>query len=138
MTETSFILDPAFEGESVAICDLTLCHVRLLNDNRYPWLMLIPQRPGLADWDDLTPEDLITVSQEAQMASRVLKDLFQPTKTNMATLGNMVRQMHLHIIARFEGDAAWPGPVWGVGEHIFYTDEALAETVDRLYQAFKR
>ncbi|MBO6784922.1 MAG: HIT domain-containing protein [Alphaproteobacteria bacterium] len=111
---SAFELDPQLAADTVSVADWSLCRVLLMNDANYPWLILVPARPGLRDLHDLAPDDLATVTGEIVRASRALEGLFKPKKLNVAALGNMVPQLHIHVIARFEDDPAWPKPVWGV------------------------
>lgn len=112
----SFVLDARLEADSLPLCHTDLCLLRVARDGRFPWLILIPQIPDLADLVDLSPEDEAQVMADVRAASLALREATQCDKLNMASLGNMVRQLHIHIVARFESDAAWPGPIWGVGE----------------------
>lgn len=114
--------------ESVALAQLPLCHVRLMDDSRYPWLLLLPRRPGLVEWTELAPADLAALSLEIAQASRALGAVASFDKLNIGALGNIVRQMHVHVIGRSVGDAAWPDPVWGRGQRVPYA----AEQRDRL------
>lgn len=123
-----FTLDPRLDADTFAVGDLDLCSVRLMDDARFPWLILVPQRPALADLVDLGEQDAERATAEIRQASRVLRALTECDKLNVASLGNMVRQLHIHVIARFEGDLAWPKPVWGVGEAASY-DPASADTL---------
>ena len=94
---------------------LGLCELRLMNDRRWPWLVLVPQRPGIEEIHDLTPLDQAMVTFETNMVAQALKNMTGCSKINSGALGNIVRQLHVHIIARSEGDPGWPGPVWGHG-----------------------
>jgi diadenosine tetraphosphate (Ap4A) HIT family hydrolase len=113
MPSVSFALDSRLAGDSFAVTDLSLCHVRLMNDATYPWLLLIPRRDGAVEIADLPREDRLSLMDEIAAASSALRDMTGCDKLNVAALGNMVPQLHVHIIARFQGDPAWPGPVWG-------------------------
>ncbi|WP_048645362.1 HIT family protein [Nitratireductor soli] len=127
-----FELDPRLEAESLHVMWLGLCELRIRDDRRWPWLLLIPQRPGAEEIHDLTPLDQAMVSFETNMVSQALKDTTGCTKINCAALGNVVRQLHIHVVARNEGDAGWPGPVWGHGLREPYRREdlhQLAETI---------
>ncbi|WP_040677264.1 HIT family protein [Nitratireductor pacificus] len=127
-----FELDPRLEAESLHVMWLGLCELRIRDDRRWPWLLLIPQRPGAEEVHDLTPLDQAMVSFETNMVSQALKDITGCTKINCAALGNVVRQLHIHVVARNEGDAGWPGPVWGYGLREPYRRDALhqlAETI---------
>ena len=108
-----FVLDPQLEPDTLHVTDMRLCTVRLMNDANYPWAILVPQRQGMADLIDLTPADRATLALEVDSVSSALKSLTGCHKLNVAALGNVVRQLHVHVIARFEHDAAWPAPVWG-------------------------
>ena len=115
-----FRLASRLEADSHFLADWTLCQVRLMDDARFPWLVLVPRRPGLEEWTELSPEDSAQLAQEIGKAGQALARMFAPTKLNVGALGNIVRQMHVHVIARFETDAAWPGPVWGQGTRTPY------------------
>lgn len=111
----SFSLHPQLAADSLPITQLTLCDIRLINDARYPWVLAIPRIEGASDWQDLDDADAAQMHSEVLAVARALKTLTQARKMNIASLGNMVPQLHVHIVARFENDAAWPGPIWGVG-----------------------
>lgn len=118
-----FELHPQLAADSFAIAKWPLCEVRLINDANYPWLVLIPQKPGLKDFDDLSPEDIALAGEEIRTASAALRKVCKPDKLNVAALGNQVPQLHIHVVARFHGDAAWPNPIWGVLPARAYADE---------------
>ena len=109
-----FTLDPRLEADSRLLTVLGLCQLRLMNDARWPWLLLVPQRPEISEIFDLTPLDQTMLAFETALAGKALKRATACTKVNVGALGNMVRQLHLHVVARDEGDPAWPGPVWGL------------------------
>jgi diadenosine tetraphosphate (Ap4A) HIT family hydrolase len=121
---TGFSLSPRLAADSVFVTDWPLCQVRLMDDRRFPWLILVPRLPELEEWSELTRADAHQLSDEIARAGEGLALLFKPTKINVGALGNIVRQMHVHVIARFEADAAWPGPVWGQGTRLPYEAEA--------------
>jgi diadenosine tetraphosphate (Ap4A) HIT family hydrolase len=108
-----FALDPRLEADTFPVCDLSLCTVRLMNDATYPWLILVPRREGVGELIDLSSADRAMLTREIDQVSVLLRDLTGCDKLNVAALGNMVRQLHVHVIARFETDAAWPAPIWG-------------------------
>ncbi len=110
----AFELHPQLAADSFPMVQWPLCEVRLINDANFPWLVLVPARSGLKDFDDLSPAEMVTAGEEIREASKVLRNLYQPDKLNVAALGNQVPQLHIHVIARFHGDAAWPKPIWGV------------------------
>ncbi|HLD95855.1 MAG TPA: HIT family protein [Alphaproteobacteria bacterium] len=107
-----FELDPRLEKSSDFVCDLTLSQVRLSHNAHFPWLILIPKKNDVAELLDLPPVDQQELFKEILKVSSALKDFFSPYKLNIGALGNVVRQLHIHVIARFETDAAWPNPVW--------------------------
>ena len=110
---SQFTLDPQLEGDSLPLLDLDLCLVRLMNDATYPWILMVPRQEGLAELIDLSIEDQHRLTDEIRIVSKALQSVSGCDKLNVAALGNMVRQLHIHVIARFVGDAAWPGPIWG-------------------------
>jgi len=130
-----FELHPTLAADTVEICCLKLCRVLLVRDKTYPWIILVPERPGLRDLDDLTDQDRILAMAEIDLVSKTLKRLKQPYKINVAALGNVVEQLHIHIIARFQEDKAWPGPVWGVAPPSDYTDNDRNQEIKSLKQA---
>jgi diadenosine tetraphosphate (Ap4A) HIT family hydrolase len=108
-----FDLDPKLGADSIAVAELGLCSVRLMMDANYPWLLLVPRRAGAVEIIDLDRVDQGVLMEEIALASRALKASVVCDKLNVAALGNSVRQLHVHIIARQQDDAAWPRPVWG-------------------------
>ena len=128
----TFHLDERLAADSQDLLEGPLSLIRLMNDANYPWLVLVPQRPGLRDFHDLDAADLPAMTREIVAASRVLEDSFAPIKINVAALGNQVPQLHVHVIARLEADAAWPKPVWGVVPALPYDADALAARRDDL------
>ncbi|MBO6675482.1 MAG: HIT domain-containing protein [Rhizobiales bacterium] len=117
-----FYLDERLAADSLPLCQTEMSLLRVSCDARFPWLILIPQRAGLADLVDLVSDDETRVMADVRAASLALRQTTGCDKLNVASLGNMVRQLHVHIIARFESDAAWPGPIWGAGEAQPLTD----------------
>lgn len=131
-----FKLDERLFKDTVVLGDFTLCRVLLMNDSRYPWLILVPRRAGISELFELEMAEQQQLWQETSYVGQVLKDVFQADKINIATLGNVVKQLHMHIVVRMQDDAAWPAPVWGNGAAQGYTDEALAVMRARLQAAF--
>jgi len=123
----SFELHPRIAEETVPLGDLMICRVLLMNDARYPWLMLVPRRPNIIELFDLAVTERAILMEEIATVSAALKELTHCQKVNVATLGNVVRQLHVHIVARFETDSAWPNPVWGNGERQPYAPEKAQE-----------
>lgn len=110
-----FELDPRLLRDSTHVTTIGLSTLRLINDSRWPWLVLVPMRPDVSETFDLTPLDQTMLTFETNMVAAALKKVTGATKINTGALGNIVRQLHVHVIARSEGDANWPGPVWGFG-----------------------
>lgn len=111
----SLVLDPRLAADTVAVVELALCSVRLMDDARFGWLVLVPRQAGLAEVTDLPADARALMWQEVEQAGEALRAVFPCDKLNIGALGNIVRQLHVHVVARREGDAAWPGPVWGSG-----------------------
>ena len=134
MDDLGFILDPAFAPGSVSLGGLGLCEVRLQADARWPWLILIPRREGLREVEDLDQASRALRMEEAVAAGNAVRAVgaavgLAVEKLNLGALGNVTPQLHLHVVGRRSGDAAWPGPVWGVGEAVAYEAETLAAAV---------
>ncbi len=127
---TEFEVDPRLVADSVAVMDLPLCAVRLVDDSRWPWLLLIPRRVGVRELFDLGPADRALLIEETAAVTRAITGVGPCDKTNVATLGNMVAQMHWHVIARQVGDPAWPGPIWGIGKTVPYPRAERVLTVE--------
>ncbi len=131
-----FILHPQLDADCKWVGDLPLCRVLLLNDSQYPWLILVPRREGLRELHQLSAEEQLQYLQESNLAAGLLEELFNAEKLNIAALGNMVPQLHIHHIARFQSDVAWPKPVWGAFPAQPYSDEAMRVRVGVLQAAF--
>ncbi|MGP2490629.1 HIT domain-containing protein [Mesorhizobium sp. PUT5] len=110
-----FTLDARLEADSEHLMWLGLCELRIMNDSRWPWLILVPQRPDVEELHELKPLDQAMLTFEIDIAAKALKKATGCSKINIGALGNIVRQLHIHVVARSEGDAGWPGPVWGHG-----------------------
>jgi diadenosine tetraphosphate (Ap4A) HIT family hydrolase len=122
-----FSLHKQLEADSILIRNLGLCQLRLQNQKAVPWLILVPRRPDATEIHQLGAEDRGILMEEIAQASRALEKLYAPDKINVAALGNVVPQLHIHVIARFTKDAAWPAPVWGKFAPEPYALPALAE-----------
>ena len=122
-----FMLNERLRADSTFVENLGLCQLRLMDDRRWPWLVLIPQRPAMEEVFDLTPLDQAMLTFETNLVGQALKKYTNATKINVGALGNIVRQLHVHVIARAENDPNWPGPVWGFGSREPYgADEKMA------------
>ncbi len=122
---SAFELHTQLAADTAFVTDALLCRILLMNDANFPWLILVPRRAGLRDYHNLSADDLAVVNDEIVKTSRVLTALYKPDKINVAALGNMVSQLHIHVIARFTDDVAWPKPVWGVDSAKPYAPEVL-------------
>ena len=122
MSDT-FELHPRLGVDTIFVADWALCRVLLMNDARFPWLILVPRNSGLRDFDDVAGADKACFYAEIELASKTLREVTSAKKMNVAALGNMVPQLHVHVVARFSNDEAWPAPVWGVGEAVPYAPE---------------
>ncbi|NTJ41009.1 HIT domain-containing protein [Agrobacterium larrymoorei] len=122
-TLDTFRLDDRLARDSALITTLGLCQLRIQNDSRWPWLVLVPQRNDVSELFDLTPLDQAVLTFETNLVAAALKDITGATKINVGALGNIVPQLHVHIIARSEGDPFWPGPIWGQGTAIPYAED---------------
>ena len=120
MSETGFSLDPRLAADTHHIASLPLCEVLLMNDARYPWLILVPRRARLVEISDLDSGNQAVLWLEVSRASAALRAVSRFDKLNLGALGNIVQQLHVHLVGRRDGDAAWPGPVWGSGRALDY------------------
>ena len=127
-------LDPQLERDSVMTGDLPLCQIQLMNDANYPWLLLVPRRRDVSEIIDLNEADQAQLMREVAQAADVLKALTRCDKINLAAIGNVVPQLHVHVIARFHRDAAWPKPVWGQAPARAYDAAALQKLLTPLRQ----
>jgi len=134
---TVFSLDSRLAADTIAVCELPLSTVRLMNDSRFPWLILVPRRANASELTDLEPADRLRLWDEVADASRTLAAIAKPKKLNVAAIGNVVAQLHMHIVARNERDAAWPGPVWGVGTAQPYAPGAAERLIAELQVALR-
>lgn len=106
-------LNAQLAADTHALAALPLCDVRLMDNALYPWLILVPRITGAIEWIDLDTRDSHRLADEIAVVSHALRRTYSPEKLNIATLGNVVSQLHVHVVARFRNDMAWPGPVWG-------------------------
>ncbi|MDM7858559.1 HIT domain-containing protein [Thiopseudomonas acetoxidans] len=110
-----FVLDERLKNDTCWLGDFPLCRVLLMNDSRYPWLILVPRQADISEVFQLSAPQQQTLWQETTQVAHALNTLFAADKMNIATLGNVVNQLHMHVVARMRNDAAWPAPVWGKG-----------------------
>ncbi len=134
----SFQLDQRLQKDCVVIGDLPLSRLLLMNDQQYPWMILVPRVKDIHEIYELETAQQQQLWSEIAETSKVLKQLFSPHKLNIGALGNIVRQLHVHVIARFESDLAWPGPVWGARPTKAYPEQELSSTKQRLLDAMQQ
>src|SRR5688500_16517090 len=124
-------LDAWLLADTIPVGDLALSSVLLLNDARFPWFVLVPRVAGVSELTDLSEEQSAQLMQEIRMATGVMLELSKPDKVNVGALGNIVMQLHVHVIGRFRSDPAWPGPVWGHGTRMPYPPHAASALIER-------
>lgn len=130
--DARFELHPQLATDSQPLATLSLCDLRLMDDANYPWLVLVPRIAAARELVDLDRTQRHALSDDIDLACRLLQAAFRPFKLNVAALGNLVPQLHVHVIARNEADPAWPAPVWGRVRAQPYSPEALVERVNVL------
>jgi diadenosine tetraphosphate (Ap4A) HIT family hydrolase len=130
-----FTLDSRLQQDTLLIGDFALCRLLLMNDAQFPWFILVPRREEVSEVFQLDIADQHLLWQETTELAETLKDTFAADKMNVANLGNMVSQLHMHVIVRRRDDAAWPAPVWGKLPAQPYSAEQLAAVMDRLRMA---
>ena len=129
-------VDKNFLKDSYYINRLKLCTIRLINNSKFPWIILIPNRKNKTDITDLNSKDQILLMKEIVHCSKLMKKIFKTSKLNVEKIGNKVPQLHIHVIARFKKDSSWPLSVWVVKGKP-YTKKALSETISKINKAFK-
>lgn len=132
---TGFTLDQRLAQSSVAVADWPLCSIRLKDDARFHWLLLVPRRAGVVELTDLPEAAYDQLCAEMLAATRLVQEIARPDKVNVATLGNVVAQMHVHVIGRFHSDPAWPDPVWCHGAGPALPSHTLAVLAERYAKA---
>ena len=133
MNSPEFNLDPRLANDTHFLLEAPLCRIGLMDDARFPWLILVPCVPLVREWPDLSLIQQVQLQVEINTAARALQQAFPPgEKLNIAALGNVVPQLHIHVILRHAGDAAWPKPVWGHGERQPYSSAAARETLSAI------
>ena len=128
----NFKLDQRLENDSFLVCHLDLCQVRLINDAQFTWLLLVPMVNGVSEVIDLHEDLQQELWRECSLLSRILQAEFAPDKLNIAAIGNIVSQLHVHHICRFKDDVAWPAPVWGKQAMIPYEQDEHERLIERL------
>ncbi|HEX5960368.1 MAG TPA: HIT family protein [Rhodanobacteraceae bacterium] len=133
--EAGFELDARLATDTAFVSDWKLCRVLLMDDARFPWLVLVPRRSGLVEVDELPARDRAQLAHETDRAMKILRAVAACDKLNLGALGNIVRQLHVHVVARRKDDAAWPGPAWGLGPRRAYAPAQRDALLARLRNA---
>jgi diadenosine tetraphosphate (Ap4A) HIT family hydrolase len=128
VSESGWSLHPQLAADTVPVCDLTLSRLLAMDDANFPWLILVPRRAGMSEIIDLGGEQSMLMN-EISLVSRALKDETRCDKLNVAAIGNVVPQLHIHVVARRKDDAAWPKPVWGAAPRRAYEADAMERFV---------
>ncbi len=134
MLKSTVAIDPRLAEDTIPVARLQLSEVRLMDDSRFPWLVLIPARHA-TELFELSPLDRSSLMEEIATVSKALASIGLADKINVGSLGNIVPQLHVHVVGRRQGDAAWPGPVWGSGEAQRYGDEDREQMVAMIADA---
>lgn len=134
-TSARYALHPQLAADSHPLAQLDLCELRLMDDSQYPWLVLVPRVPDARELIDLDTTQRHRLTDEIDRTARLLRDTLQPDKLNVAALGNVVPQLHVHVIARFRSDPAWPAPIWGRVPTRPYLPSELAARLAQLRNA---
>jgi diadenosine tetraphosphate (Ap4A) HIT family hydrolase len=132
-----YTLHPQLQADTFPVCDMELCEARLMNDRRFPWVILVPRRDGVTEVHQLSADEQNLLIHESSLTAGVLSRMFEADKINVAALGNLVPQLHWHVIARSRGDKAWPGPVWGYGERLPYEKKESAALLTKLQDTLR-
>ena len=133
-----FILPKALEQGSIFIEDFPLSRLLLKNDTRFMWMILVPRKPNVRELVDLNSEDQLLLLEEINKISHLLKEITHPDKLNIGMIGNIVPELHVHIIARYKTDSLWPQPIWGKGESVLYEPKELEELLKKIREYLQK
>ena len=131
MTMT-FQLHPRLQQDCITIGRFELCRLLMMNDSQYPWFILVPEKADMSEIYQLTKPDRELLTEESSYLAENLAELYQADKMNIAAIGNMVPQLHIHHIVRYQTDRAWPAPVWGKFDAVPYTEQQITDNLARL------
>ncbi len=132
-----FSLHPQLDKDCIELGNFDLCRLLLMNDSNYPWFILVPEREDKRELFELDDDDLQLYMKESNFLAQILKHYFYADKINIAALGNVVPQLHIHHIARYEDDLSWPAPVWGAQPAVAYSEEQLNKVMDVINKAMQ-
>jgi len=133
----TFQLHPRLKQDSIAIGKFNLTELRLINDSQYPWFVLVPMRADISEIYQLSGVDQQLLQQESSLLTKILADLYKADKMNIAAIGNIVPQLHIHHIVRYKTDIAWPAPVWGKFDAVPYTEQQIEKIKLEIETVFK-
>lgn len=133
---TDFQLHPRLEQDCFLIGRFALSQLLMMNDSQYPWFILVPQRPNISEIYQLGQSDRQQLMNESCELAKALAEIYQPDKLNIAAIGNLVPQLHLHHVARYQTDKAWPGPIWGKFSPLAYDEREAQTHIQRLREYF--
>ena len=134
---SEFELHPRLKADTLFVADLTLCRLLLINDSQYPWTVLVPRRLDIKEAHHLSAEDQQQLLRESNQLCSAMENLFSPDKLNIAAIGNVVPQLHIHHIARFTSDASWPAPVWGALPAVPYSELVKLRLISQMQNAMQ-
>jgi diadenosine tetraphosphate (Ap4A) HIT family hydrolase len=134
---TTFQLHPRLKQDCISIGRLDLCQLLMMNDSQYPWFILVPEKAGIKEIYQLDKPDQHTLLEESSYLAENLAALYKADKINIAAIGNLVPQLHIHHIARYRSDKAWPDPVWGKFAAIPYTQQQIADNITRIKEQLR-
>jgi len=132
-----FILNTTLEKDCIQLGKLQLCRVLLMNDSQFPWLILVPEKSDITEIYQLSMQDQQLLMQESSFVAEQLAEIYLADKMNIAALGNMVPQLHIHHVVRYKSDKSWPAPIWGQFDALPYTEDKLLATVKKIKQVLK-
>jgi len=133
----TFQLHPRLEQDSIKIAEFSLSELRLINDSQYPWVVLVPKRADISEVYQLSAADQQLLQQESSLLAKTMAELYLADKMNIAAIGNMVPQLHIHHIVRYKSDIAWPAPVWGKFDAAPYSEQQIEKVTSQIKNALK-
>lgn len=133
-----FQLHPRLQQDCFSVGQFTLSRILMMNDNQYPWFILVPQRKGIKEIYELSQSDRQLLMDESCLLAKTMVELYRPDKLNIAAIGNLVPQLHLHHVARYQTDIAWPGPIWGKFPVSTYAGQTAELQIARLRESLKQ
>jgi diadenosine tetraphosphate (Ap4A) HIT family hydrolase len=134
---TTFQLHPRLKEDCIAIGRFDLCQLLMMNDSQYPWFILVPEKAGIKEIYQLSKPEQHTLTEESSYLAEKLATLYKADKLNIAAIGNLVPQLHIHHVVRHQTDKAWPAPIWGKFDAIPYTQQQISENIARVKKQLK-